>query len=125
MPSKQLFIVRVGLVAGVFTFAAIALYQRGTGTANSIVLPIDSLRYVLWVLIGASVLSAMFLRPKVEVAAPAQKGLLTLIGWSFGEGVALFGIVLHYAGGPVSMLALGMLAFVFALLMLPVPQVRR
>lgn len=125
MPSKQLFLVRMGLAAGVFTFAGIALYQRSMGTANPIALPIDTLRYVLWVLIGASALAAVFLRPKVEVAAPAQKGLLTLIGWSFGEGVALFGIVLHYAGGPVSLLALGLLAFVFALLMLPVPSERR
>jgi hypothetical protein len=28
MPSKHLFIVRIGLIGGVFAFAGIALYQR-------------------------------------------------------------------------------------------------
>lgn len=125
MPSRQLFIVRIGLIVGVFTFAGIALYQRSTGIANVMpALPLELLRYLLWVLVGCAALAAIFLKPKVEAAAPAKKGLLTLVGWSFGEGVALLGIVLHYAGGPVSSLALGMTAFVFALVVLPVPRER-
>ena len=127
MPSKQLFIVRIALMAGVFMFAGIALYQRATSTAAPMLveLPIELLRYLLWVLVGASALASLFLRPRVEVAPYQRKALMTLIGWSFGEGVALLGIVLHYAGGPVTSLALGMLAFVFALLVLPVPSERR
>lgn len=127
MPSKQLFIVRVALMAGVFMFAGIALYQRATNTTTPqmVDVPVEALRYVLWVLVGASALASLFLKPRVEAAPYGQKALLTLIGWSFGEGVALLGTILHYLGGPVSSLALGILAFVFALLILPVPRERR
>jgi hypothetical protein len=41
-------------------------------------------------------------RPGAESAAPAQRALMTLIGWSFGEGVALFGIVQHFTGAAMS-----------------------
>lgn len=127
MPSKQLFIVRIALMAGVFTFAGIALYQRATNTTAPPVaeLPVEALRYVLWVLVGASALAALFLKSRVEAAPYSKKALFTLIGWSFGEGVALLGIILHYLGGPMTSLALGMLAFVFSLLLLPVPRERR
>lgn len=127
MPSKQLFIVRIALMAGVFMFAGIALYQRSTNTAAPPVvqLPVETLRYVLWVLVGASTLASLYLKPRVEAAPYSKKALFTLVGWSFGEGVALLGIILHYLGGPMSSLALGMLAFVFALLVLPVPRERR
>lgn len=124
MPSRQLFIVRVGLIAGVFGFAGIALYQRSQGgapTGISGTLPLDALRYVVWVLVAASALVSLFLRSRIETAAPTQRGMYTIIGWAFGEGVALFGVVLHFIGGPVTSLALGLLAFIFALLMLPVP----
>jgi FtsH-binding integral membrane protein len=87
--------------------------------------PLEALRYVLWVLVALSALATLFLRTKVETAAPAQRGLLTLVGWTFGEGVALLGVVLHFAGGAVTSLALGVIAFVFALLMLPVPPSQR
>lgn len=127
MPSKQLFIVRIALMTGVFMFAGIALYQRATSTAAPPVvdLPVEALRYALWVLVGASALATLFLKPRVEAAPYGKKALFTLIGWSFGEGVALLGIILHYFGGPMTSLALGMLAFVFALLLLPVPRERR
>ena len=42
-----------------------------------------------------------------------------------GEGVALFGIILHFMGGPVASLAIGICGFVFALLLLPVPRESR
>jgi len=125
MPSKHLFIVRTGLIAGVFAFAGVAVYQRMQGSIPvglSAELPLDTLRYVLWVLVALCALSALFLRSRIPGASPTQRGLFTILGWTFGEGVALFGVVLHFAGGPVTALALGLLAFIFALLMLPVPR---
>ena len=125
MPSKHLFIVRIGLIAGVFAFAGVALYQRWQGLSPvglADQLPLGSLRYVLWVLVALAALAALFLRSRIAAASPTRRGLFVILGWTFGEGVALFGVVLHFAGGPVTSLALGLLAFVFALLVLPVPQ---
>lgn len=125
MPSKHLFIVRMGLIAGVFAFAGVALYQRMQGAVPVGLidqLPLGTLRYVLWILVAVSALAVLFLRSRIAAATVTQRGLYTILGWTFGEGVALFGVVLHFAGGPVTSLALGVLAFVFALLMLPVPR---
>jgi FtsH-binding integral membrane protein len=128
VPSKQLYIIRIALMTGVFMFAGLVLYQRrDAAAANDLVqnLPLEALRYVLWVLVGASALTALILRPRIDSAPPQRQALMTLIGWSFGEGVALLGIVMHFAGAPVSALSLGILAFVFALMLLPVPHQRR
>lgn len=124
MPSKQLFIIRVALMAGVFTFAGITILQRSQGTAMAIDTPLSagSMRYVLWALVAASMLVTLVLQGQVQSAPHAKRGLLTLIGWSFGEGVALFGIILHFMGGPVASLAIGVVGFVFSLLLLPVPR---
>ena len=116
MPSRALFVIRIALFSGVTAFAALVIYQR---SRNAIVLGPDggslmeTMRYVLW---------ALFLRPRIESAAPVQRGRMTLIGWALGEGVALFGVAQHYAGAPVTTLALGVLTFVVVLILLPVPQ---
>jgi hypothetical protein len=65
------------------------------------------------------------LQGQVQSAPHNRRGLLTLIGWSFGEGVALFGIILHFLGGPVASLAIGVVGFIFSLLLLPVPRESR
>lgn len=128
MPSKQLFVIRIALMTGVFLFAGIVLYQRmnGVGPTSPLLdgMPLETMRYAFWVLVGASALTTLFLRPRIEAAPFPRKALPTLVGWSFGEGVALFGTVIHYAGGPQSTLALGLLTFIFALLLLPVPRER-
>jgi FtsH-binding integral membrane protein len=127
MPSKQLFIIRIALMAGVFTFAGITLLQRSQGTAMTIESPLNigTMRYVLWALVAASMLVTLVLQGQVQSAPHNKRGLLTLIGWSFGEGVALFGIILHFIGGPVATLAIGVVGFVFSLLLLPVPRESR
>jgi len=127
MPSKQLFIVRIALMTGVFMFAGFAMYQRGQGAPPTFgsELPIEMMQYALWILVGLSSAAALFLRPRVDSAPPQRRALMTLVGWSFGEGVALFGIVLHYIGAPIVALSLGLLAFIIALLLLPVPAESR
>lgn len=126
MPSKQLFMVRIALISGVLMFAGLTLFQRRAGMpVPDDTLRIEMLRYVLWVLAGTAALVAVFLKPKVESATGSRRSLFTLIGWSVGEGAALLGIILHFLGGPVTSLSLGILAFAFTLLMLPVPRDRR
>lgn len=127
MPSKQLFIIRIALMAGVFTFAGITIFQRAQGTPLAIDSPLNVglMRYVLWALVAASMLVTLVLQGQVQSAAHNKRGVLTLIGWTFGEGVAIFGIILHFIGGPVATLAIGVVGFVFALMLLPVPRESR
>ena len=128
MPSKHLFIIRVSLIVGVFLFAGVSAWLRASGTAPTLALTepvsLSTARYVLWALIAASTAGALFLRTRVETAPPQQRKILTLIGWMLGEGVALFGVTIYFVGGPVTSLAIGLLAFVFALMILPVPRER-
>ena len=125
MPSRQLFVIRIALFAGVATFAALVLYQRSQGietlsTGEPAI--VNMMRYALWALAGTAVAAALFLRSRVESAPQAQRGVMTVVGWALGEGVALFGVVLHFIGGPISALAIGVLTFVVVLILLPVPQ---
>ncbi len=131
MRAKQLFLVRIALVTGVAAFAALAAYQRSRLEAASIdvaaagaALPLDLLRYILWGLSGAAVAAAFLLRTRLEPAAPAQRGAFLVVGWSFGEGVALFGIVQYFVGAHLSTMALGLIAFTTVLMILPIPPER-
>ena len=126
MQLSQLFIIRIGLMVGVFLFAGITVYRRSTGDVS---MPVDAgnlevLRYLLWAAVAATAVATLILKPRVESAEPKKKGALIIIGWSIGEGAALLGTIIHFAGGPVASLAIGVLAFVYALVLLPVPRAR-
>ena len=126
MPLSQLFIIRIGLIVGVFLFAALTVYRRSSGDLS---MPVDAgnlevLRYFLWAAVAATAVAAPILKPRVESTEPKKKGVLIIIGWSIGEGAALLGTIIHFAGGPVASLAIGVLAFVYALVLLPVPRAR-
>ena len=127
MPAKRLFIIRIALMTGVFMFAGFAMYQRGQAAPPTFgeELPLAMLQYLLWILAGLSTLAALYLRPRVDAAPPQRRAMMTLVGWSFGEGVALFGIVLHFIGASIVALSLGLLAFIIALMLLPVPPESR
>ena len=131
MRAKQLFIIRIALVAGVGAFAALAAFQRARMghisfdlIASERPVPLDVLRYVLWGLAGMALAAAMFLRSRIEVAPPAQRGAMLVVGWALGEGVALFGTVQHFIGAPLVTMAIGLLTFVVVLILLPVPPER-
>ncbi len=126
MQLSQLFVIRIALMAGVFLFAGVTFYRRSTGDTS---MPMDAgsleiLRYLLWAAVAITAAATLFLKPRVEAAEPKQKGQLIIIGWSIGEGAALLGTIIHFAGGPVSSLAIGVLAFVYALVLLPIPRIR-
>jgi hypothetical protein len=126
MPSKNLFLVRIALLVGVLGFAAGSFMARSSSPTGGFdgVLPLATLRYALWALAVAAAGAALFLKTRMESAVPARRSMMTLIGWSFGEGVALFAIVQFFAGADVSTLALGLLTFAFTLIVLPVPRDR-
>lgn len=126
MPTRTAFIIRIGLMSGVFLYAALVWFRVVGITDPTQAAPdLQALRYVLWGLVPLSVVVALVLRPRVESAPPQMQGRLLLIGWAVGEAAALLGITIRYLGGPVSSMALGLLAFVTALLLLPVPRLRR
>lgn len=128
MPVKQLFLIRIALVVGVAAFAALTAWQRtrnpAAADAMSGALPLETLRLVLWGLAGAALAAAFFLRTRMESAAPRLRGTYLVVGWAFGEGVALFGTVQHFVGAPVTTMAIGLLTFVVTLLLLPIPPER-
>lgn len=127
-PSRVLFLIRIAIAVGVGAFAAFTAFQRSRAPVSPEQfsrLPFDTLRLVLLGLAVACVLAALFLRTRMDEATPQRRRLMTIIGWSFGEGVALFGIVLHFVGGPMSTMGIGLLAFILTLLLLPVPREQR
>jgi FtsH-binding integral membrane protein len=126
MPSRHLFIIRIALLTGVTAFAALVVYQRSRGmaTLGDGTAMLDTMRYALFGLAGAALAAAFFLRSRTETATPATRGMMTVIGWAFGEGVALFGVVQHYLGAPVSTLAVGLMTFILVHILLPVPRDR-
>lgn len=124
--ARNLFLIRMALIFGVFGFAAFT-YFRGAATSSNVdPASLEMLRYIFWGAAALAAAAALLIRTKVESAAtPQQKGSLLIIGWAFGEGAALFGIVLHMIGGAVSSLALGLLLFTFTLTILPIPRIER
>lgn len=126
MPFKQLFIIRTALMAGVAAFAAIVTFQRSQGMSSGFAAPalLENLRYVLWALAAFAVAAALFLRGRVDAAPDRQKGMMLIIGWAFGEGVALLGTVQHFMGASLSTMAVGLVAFIAVLMILPIPRAR-
>lgn len=127
MPLRNLFIVRVALMTGVFLFAALAYFGPQVGIAASFDLgeSLGSLRWVARTFFVIAIVVAVLLRPKLEGAEPSRIAQLLIIGWAVGEAAALMGVVTYMGGGGLAPLALGLMAFVFALVMLPIPRPRR
>jgi FtsH-binding integral membrane protein len=128
VPSRRLFTIRIAIAAGVAAFAALSAYERArepVGPEQAAMVPLETMRLALWGLAAACVLGALFLRSRMDDATPQRRRIMTIIGWALGEGVALFGIVQHHIGGAPSTMALGILAFVVTLLLLPVPRESR
>lgn len=127
MPSRNLFIIRLGLMTGVFLFAAIAHFGPRIGMAPAMDLgeTVAPLSYVLWAFLGIAVLGATFLRTRLEAATPDKVAQYLIIGWALGEAAALMGVVLYMGGGGIAKMSLGLLAFVATLALLPIPRQRR
>jgi hypothetical protein len=127
MPHRNLFIIRIALMTGVFLFAAIAFFGPRFGLTPAVSLDADValLRYVLWGFVAVAVVGSVLLKARVESAPPAKQSAYLIIGWALGEATALFGTVHFMTGGGTASLGLGLMAFVFTLVMLPIPAVRR
>lgn len=126
MPTRNLLIIRFALVTGVVLFTGVSFWIRRNGggvapDAEALAL----LRYALWGVSAMAIVVAFVVRNVVERKPEAQRAQLTLVGWAPGEGAALLGVVQHFNGGSVETMTVGLLAFVGALLILPIPGTRR
>lgn len=125
MPARQFQLIRLMLVLGVATFAALATYQRMRQPVSAeqlAMLPLGTMRYALYGLAVAALLAALFLKSRLDEAPPARRDMMVVVGWAFGEGVALFGTVQHYLGAPLVTMMIGLLSFLVVLILLPVPR---
>jgi hypothetical protein len=127
MPYRNLFIIRTALMTGVFLFAGVAYFGPRFGMAMDTQFPaaVEQFRYVLWGFVAIAVAAALLLRSKVETAAPEKQAQFLIIGWAVGEAAALFGAVQYMTGAGIASLGLGLMSFVFTLVMLPIPRPRR
>ncbi len=127
MPHRNLFIIRIALMTGVFLFAAIAFFGPRFGIAPDVSLgdAAGALRYVLWAFVATAVVGSLLLKTRVSAAPLAKQSGFLIIGWALGEMAALFGVVLYMGTAGTASLGLGLMAFVFTLVMLPIPAVRR
>jgi hypothetical protein len=127
VPNRNLFLIRTALMTGVFLFAAVAYFGPRIGMNPQIDFSAleGNLRYVLWAFMAIAVAGASLLRPRVESAHPAKQAQYLIIGWALGEAAALFGIVMFMGGAGLTPMSLGLLTFVFTLVLLPIPRVRR
>ena len=127
MPTRNLFIIRIALMTGVFMFAGIAYFGPQFGITPEFGRSVsgESLRWVARAFFGIAVAVAVVLKSKLESAKPEQRSQYLIIGWAVGEAAALMGVVTYMGGGGLAPLMLGLLAFVFTLVMLPIPRPRR
>lgn len=127
MPHRNLFIIRIALMTGVFLFAAVAYFGPRFGLAPAVTFGDagNALRYVLWGFVALAVVGSTLLKARVASAPLSKQGSYLIIGWALGEAAALFGVVQFMAGAGTASLGLGLMAFVFTLVMLPVPKPSR
>jgi hypothetical protein len=127
MPYRNLFIIRIALMTGVFMFAGIAYFGPRFGMLSAVDFGTmhDGLRYLSWAFLALAVAGALLLRTKLEGAPPDRVSQVLIIGWALGEAAALMGIVAFMAGGGLGPLALGLMGFVCTLVLLPIPRPRR
>jgi hypothetical protein len=127
MPHRNLFIIRIALMTGVFLFAAIAFFGPRVGIAPVVSLGDSAgvMRYILWGFVAIAVMGSTVLKTRVASAAPAQAAAYLIVGWALGEAAALCGIVVYLGSQGAASLGLGLMAFVFTLVMLPIPRPRR
>ena len=124
---KNLFIIRIALLSGVLLFAGFTHWQHTQG-----LLPvpdaeglerIQTLRYALWAVCAFALGWAFFWKARAESATSAMGvSQALIIGWAPGEAAALLGCVIHFIGGPIAPMLLGILAFVAVLLVLRIPR---
>jgi hypothetical protein len=127
MPYRNLFVIRIALMTGVFMFAGIAYFGPRFGMMSAVDFgeATQGLRYLVWGFVALAAAGALLLRTRLEGAPPSRVASMLIIGWALGEGAALMGAVSYMAGNGLGPFALGLMGFVVTLVLLPIPRPRR
>ncbi len=120
--STSLFVIRASFLTGVLIFGGITYYIHSQ-SAPAFATDHETLTWIVlgaWGVITAAlvVLSRQVRRP----AAYAQRATLSIVGWALGEMAALLGGVHYFLTGNPDRYGLGLLIFVIALVMFPIPR---
>ena len=120
--AVNLFIIRVAFMATVLTFGAVVYFLHSTGRQRPVALPQE----LTWAVIGAwAVVAAalMYLSRRYRDAPTrARKASLAIVGWGLGEAAAMIGGAHYLLSGQPIRYGYGLLIFVIALVLLPIPR---
>jgi uncharacterized membrane protein len=119
-------VIRVALLTGVLGFGIVVWYILRTAAPE----PLDerAARSMRIAFLAVVVLDLPLLfvlrRAHARAAGYASAARLSIVGWTQGEGVALFGAVLYLLTGRLSLYGLGVLVLLTAFVLVPVPPER-
>jgi hypothetical protein len=118
----NLFIIRASFLMAVLIFGGITYYVHSqTPPTNTV-----DTETLTWGVLGAwGVITAGLVLLSMRYRRPAPRPHrvnLAIIGWALGEMAALLGGVHYFLTGSPDRYGLGLIIFVIALLMFPIPQ---
>ncbi|HEU4455755.1 MAG TPA: hypothetical protein VFR81_22010 [Longimicrobium sp.] len=117
-----LFIIRASFLTAVLVFGGITYYIHSQEPPPSTVDP-DTLRWGVLGIWGAITLALVVLSTRYRRPAPyTQRVGMAIAGWALGEAAALVGGVDYFLTGIPDRYGVGVLIFVVALVMFPIPQ---
>ncbi|MFQ5571861.1 MAG: hypothetical protein ACE5G0_19455 [Rhodothermales bacterium] len=123
LTPQTLNLVRFALLTGILLFGVIAWFMTSgeTGfTANPEVAFLMRLAFI-GVFAVAAVGMALMRRQVQRAGTFAKKAQRSLVGYALAEGVALYGAIYLFITGSALLFLVGLLVFLVAFLMFPVP----
>lgn len=119
---RALLMIRISFVLGVALFGGVTWWMVATGRRHPSPAP-RGIEYATLGVWAVATIAVMLLRRRYAAAADAQaRARMAVLGWAAGEMAGLAGAVHYFVSGNPQRFAFGMLVFVIALLMFPVPR---
>ncbi|HEU4563732.1 MAG TPA: hypothetical protein VFS05_03745 [Gemmatimonadaceae bacterium] len=120
-PLRALAVIRIGLLAGVLAFGAVAwLAHRQPGweqPESAVIVRVHRVVLMSWIAVSAILI---VLRLRLERARDdAARRVTLIIAWAVSEAAALGGAVDFYLGGDASMFAGGLFVMAAAFILFP------
>jgi hypothetical protein len=118
----NLFIIRASFLIAVLIFGGITYYIHSQAPPA---VTIDH-ETITWIVLGAwGVITAALVVLSRRIRRPAtyaRRATLSIVGWGLGEMAALLGGVHYFLTGSPDRYGVGLLIFVIALVMFPIPR---
>ncbi|MEZ4697544.1 MAG: hypothetical protein R2832_14100 [Rhodothermales bacterium] len=110
-------IIRVALVSSPLLFALLAFFVKPEAESD---VPTGALTYAfLGLFLAVTGVLLLVIKPRRDTSENAQqRWVMNLVAWAAGEGLALFGVLIFFLGGPaypaiIGIVAMAILAFGF------------